>query len=700
MLYLCKIFPVTANLMNPKLPLSAALFAAVFSIFTASAQPGWQWAHCWCGGNGISVGDYYNYINTTAFDEDGNLYVYGSMGGTARLDGELLHFSEDSRVLITNNPSILLAKFDTLGNMLWYKVVKQSTEEAVPCWMEIRDDRIYIAGNCGINGDSHHEWLYYMDTLIEESQITSLPDSLQKPPFKKYCYWTFFAILDLDGNLLEDRFVETFSREYYEPHIRMYSGICKAGRNIPAPIHVDRDGNWYIFTPLSYRGIESYPYTVVVYGDTDRVYDLYLPGNIAPETPPAIGFFNAMLYKFSPDWELLTAKLLVDHTEGMTSIWPNGGDSIKCHVCYYKGLSFDEEDNMYLSGYMQMSPCYAYAGGLLHHYPIYLYWDSIHRLVVHDITSAGYANFIVKYDTAGSVVWCNQLHSKGYVIDEQTNLLSTQNTWHGNTFHDNSVYVIGQGYYYIDDSTEVYFDNESNPLQRYTEYTYMELHTEMTNTTEIGFFARYDKNTGAYISHGIVPAIKASLAGKPGVVNNRVFAFAKYGIYNEQTNLFVEWQNDGTFIKADSVVGKANTSGTVANDRGYVATALLSLGPMQFSNSLMTDCHNGSNATAVVAMYHDPEFAEPYVGVPDRDDQLLPVKIWPNPTIHTLQVESTESLLECVSVLDLAGRTLLRQNVQDYRCQIDVSSLLSGMYLLEIICDGKKQYEKFVKTTK
>ena len=682
--------------MNKLLVIIATLFAILFTLPSVFAQPGWQWAHCWSGGNGISVGDYYNYINTTAFDEDGNLYVYGSMGGTARLDGELLHFSEDSRVLITNNPSILLAKFDTLGNMLWYKVVKQSTEEAVPCWMEIRDDRIYIAGNCGINGDSHHEWLYYMDTLIEESQITSLPDSLQKPPFKKYCYWTFFAILDLDGNLLEDRFVETFSREYYEPHIRMYSGICKAGRNIPAPIHVDRDGNWYIFTPLSYRGIESYPYTVVVYGDTDRVYDLYLPGNIAPETPPAIGFFNAMLYKFSPDWELLTAKLLVDHTEGMTSIWPNGGDSIKCHVCYYKGLSFDEEDNMYLSGYMQMSPCYAYAGGLLHHYPIYLYWDSIHRLVVHDITSAGYANFIVKYDTAGSVVWCNQLHSKGYVIDEQTNLLSTQNTWHGNTFHDNSVYVIGQGYYYIDDSTEVYFDNESNPLQRYTEYTYMELHTEMTNTTEIGFFARYDKNTGAYISHGIVPAIKASLAGKPGVVNNRVFAFAKYGIYNEQTNLFVEWQNDGTFIKADSVVGKANTSGTVANDRGYVATALLSLGPMQFSNSLMTDCHNGSNATAVVAMYHDPEFAEPYVGVPDREDLSQPVKVWPNPARDEVVVMgiAPEEVTE-ITVLTMQGRQVASFR-NEYR--FSVSRLAPASYIVRVVtAEGKVHYLKLVK---
>ena len=678
-----------------KITTIAILIAAVLS---ASAQGEWKWAHCIGGGNGsgTSLADYYNKINTTAFDSDGNLYVYGMMGGTAKLDGALLDFSENTNVLLTNNPSILLAKFDTLGNMLWYKVVKQSNERALPKWMEVRDDRIYIAGDCGFN----QGWLYYMDTLITASQISSLPDSLQKPPFKRYTYWTFFATLDLDGNLLDDHFVETFSREYVEPaHLRRNRALCEHSFTEPAPLHVDHEGNWYIYTPFCYKGVESEPFTIVVYGDSDRVYDLYLPGNIDPETPISVGFFNAMLYKFSPDWDLMSAKLLVDHTEGMTSIWPNGGDSIKCHVCYYKGLSFDEEDNMYLSGYMQMSPCYPQAGGLEHHYPIYLYWDSVHRLVVHDITSAEYANFIVKYDTAGNVVWCNQLHTKGYVVNDN-GVCSTSNAWLGNTLYDNSVYVVGTGYYYIDDSTKVYFDNESNLLQRYTEYTYMESHTEMTYTTGIGFFARYDKNTGAYISHGIVPAMYVSLTGCPGVVNNRVFAFAKYGYDIEYTNLFVEWRDDGTFIKADSVAGWASSSGIIANERGYVATALLTHGNMSFSSTVEADCHNGSGASAVLAMYHDPEFAEPYVGIPDREGVPQSVKVWPNPTVNTLQVESGESMLENVSVLDLAGRIMMRQNVQDYHCQIDVSALPMGMYLLEIVSDGRKRYEKFVKATK
>ena len=683
--------------MKPQIAFFVAILAVLFAPQGVSAQGEWKWAHYWNGGNGISANDYYNTINTTAFDSEGNLYVYGMMGGAAQLDGALLYFSENTNVLLANTPAILLAKFDTLGNMLWCKVVKQSTERAVPCWMVVRNNRIYIAGNCGFGGDSHHEWLYYMDTLIKESQITSLPDSLQKPPFKKYSLWTFFAILDLDGNLLEDRFVETFSREYLEPvHLRMNEGLCKNGSLYPSPIHVDQEGNWYIFSQFSYRGVESDPYTIVVYGDSDRVYDLYLPGSIHPSAPANASFTKVVLYKFSPNWELMSLKVLVDHVEGMAPYCPNDGDSIIGYNCHYQGISFDEEDNMYLSGSVQLYPCYPNSGGLSHHYPVFFYWDSTNRLVVHDITSAENANFIIKYDTAGNVVWCNQLHTRGYVVDAQTHVNSSSAVYRRNTCYDNSIYVSGGGRYFIDDATRIYFDDESDTLQRYTEVTTMNASTEMVSSTGIGFFVRYDKNTGEYICHGIVPAQKAAVTRTPGVINNRVFSLSTYGYILEGNNLFVEWRNDGSIIKVDSLSGRIDYSrspGMVADGRGYVAAALFAAEPLSFSDAVQTHCTN----CAAFAMYYDPAFAEPYVWIPDREDISQSVKVWPNPAVRMLQVESEEPMIENVSVLDLAGRRMLRQSVQDYGCQIDVSSLPAGMYLLEIVRDGRKQYGKFVK---
>ena len=46
------------------------------------------------------------------------------------------------------------------------------------------------------------------------------------------------------------------------------------------------------------------------------------------------------------------AKLFVDHTEGIASSWDYIGDSInKYFSCRFTGMSYDEEDNMYLTGY-------------------------------------------------------------------------------------------------------------------------------------------------------------------------------------------------------------------------------------------------------------------------------------------------------------------------------------------------------------
>ena len=146
----------------------------VLLIATATAQGEWKWAHYWSGQDG-SYSSYYNYITNTAFDDEGNIYVYGSMGGSAVFDGTTFQFTTNAEVLSHNEHSVLLAKFDTLGNMLWHKVVKSSAEMAFPLWMELRDDKIYIAGNCGFYGDYSDSWLYYMDTLMYKYQVDSIP---------------------------------------------------------------------------------------------------------------------------------------------------------------------------------------------------------------------------------------------------------------------------------------------------------------------------------------------------------------------------------------------------------------------------------------------------------------------------------------------------------------------------------------------
>ena len=117
---------------------------------------------------------------------------------------------------------------------------------------------------------------------------------------------------------------------------------------------------------------------------------------------------------------------------------------------------------------------------------------------------------------------------------------------------------------------------------------------------------------------------------------------------------------------------------------------------MQFSNSLMTDCHNGSNATAVFAMYHDPEFAEPYVGVPDREDLSQPVKVWPNPARDEVVVMgiAPEEVTE-ITVLTMQGRQVASFR-NEYR--FSVSRLAPASYIVRVVtAEGKVHYLKLVK---
>ena len=136
-----------------KTQLVFVLLVTLFTLLSASAQGEWKWAHYWSG-NGGDYNNIFNKVYNTAFDDNGNIYVYGTMGGNAVFDGITLSFSNNSDVITTAEHTVLLAKFDTLGNMLWYKIVKCSNREGGVSrahWMEVKDDKVYVLGNMNLD---------------------------------------------------------------------------------------------------------------------------------------------------------------------------------------------------------------------------------------------------------------------------------------------------------------------------------------------------------------------------------------------------------------------------------------------------------------------------------------------------------------------------------------------------------------------
>ncbi len=687
----------TKNMERITLSLHFRLFTAILltlcSFQTGFSQGEWKWAHYWSGGDD-SPSNYYNEIKNTAFDSEGNIYVYGTMGGDVHFDGNEFLFCDTPEVRYANVQGILLAKFDTLGNMLWNRVVKCNPYSQAAMQMVIRNDRIYIAGTAEIWGDSPWgTWQFYLDTFVRKQQINSIPVSERKPPFK-IGSWSFFCQFDTDGNLIEDHFIESYSREHF------YVNGVDLGRSAGAfnvsAMHIDNDGNTFLYSKIVYKGRIEDPYTIVVDGDTNRRYDIYLPGDCQAhytlyyndwydtyDTGIAYSqLFQYLIYKFSPDWELMWVKQMVDHTEGLAL---DEQDSVNPR--FYGelyGLSYDEENNMYLSGYIAPTVYWD-----AHQYPVRFYWDSTHCTTINDMSGVNRTHIVIKYDTAGNVLWCNQIYTRG--TDNYPGYANDQ--WWRNLYHNNVLYLTGHGQYHHNGYAGIFFDSTFT----------QQLMGPNPDVDEaiIGFFVRYDAETGAFLNYGVVPAFEENSDGKPGkcpaVLNNRVFALAYYKRYLTDESL-MQWRIDGHFIGYEPFNADDPALGSViAYDNGSILCDMLSKESVTFSENVWVSCYPTNNSSAVFALYKDPAFATPYTGIPARGRLESGLRLWPNPATSVLQVSNGGTDIDYVTVLDLEGRTLLRKEAHSNALMLDVSALPSGSYLLEAVCKGQVSTAKFVK---
>ena len=658
--------------------------AFVLMIATATAQGEWKWAHYWSGQDGTGANSYHNYITNTAFDDEGNLYVYGSMGGNNPvMDGEPFEYCPGGMAGGQNNRTILLTKFDTLGNMLWYKVVRSQTEAANPHWMEVKEDRVCISGSSSFWGSGSGAWLYFLDTLITKAQIDALPAEQRKPPFKAYSRWTFFAEFDFDGNLLECHFVEAFSRELVND-IRSRIPLC-SGAEI-APTHCSRAGDVFFYTHIEYGGNEEDPYTIVVDGDTNRTYNLFLPRN----TDMAIG--NAMLYKFTPEWTLDFAHLLVDHTDGIATSYELLHDSINpLFNCYLKGLSFDEEDNMYISGYINLALCTESHGGNLHNYPVHIWWDDSHSLSINNIDEAPMSNFIVRYNVSGQAEWCNQVHLSTYGSLERP-----VTEFHGNAVCDNLVFVCGNYDSGVNGHPIAYFGPDINDS----------IVSNSASQQMKGYIVAFDKNDGHYLFNTIIPNDQFSRF--PGdyssfvVVNNRIVAMGLINPLDSKRIGVAEWGNTGEFLSFEPFESLPNSlygrgEGVSTDGDGNLCAYLCMKGSIAFSESVYV---NGSatNSNAVFGVYHDPELLVPYVKVPEYQGSKPEVRLWPNPATDKITIESEADFpIKSIAVTDLQGRLLTVLPGNDVRHTLNIHKLPVGTYIAHIETKADITDVKFVK---
>jgi len=634
----------------------------IFNLHAQDAEKEWLWAKGYYGYNDDLL---YNQIRKSAFDEDGNIYVFGMFWDPAMIDGELIF---QDWIQSESYPGQFLAKFDINGNMLWKKVIKYNANTCRGKWMYLRGDRIYLLADIEMGGSGDlNGGLYYLDTLVRLLTVLNTPPEERVPPFDLAGWRSAFITFDLDGNVVDQKFVQ------YEDRGRPLRWPFISQSN--TPFHVDASGNIYICSIVEFTGDDpSKPlYTII---DNERRDSFYIPETV----PGEARLDRHFLFKFSPDFNLLWVKPFIHHTEGLSPI--SYSDTINpWHDFTFYGLSADEEDNLYFSGYIRAVPSSQYFP--LCQYPVYFYWDSIHYNVIYDQSSARYQPFLIKYDTAGNVLWNQQLYTNGSGQIHQF--------FNGNTVNEHSVFVAAEGNMdlFIDAEMQIPIPHSNNTIADYR-----------------GFYIRYDRETGNYINHGLIlDAVYSSAGRDPAIINNHVIVQGRYGYANQHSNKLIAYFCDnGEFKGADTIFCLPSSLADISikafdilvHESGHLFTYFWSNGERATFGNITVQ--GGPKSTAYFGMMYNPSLLIPYdtnVVVSELPAASACFILYPNPTgadIH-IRLLVEEERFEKAELYTLQG-----QKLGEYKSlNIPASKLSSGVYLVKIYIDNQIITEKFLK---
>ncbi|WP_394353045.1 T9SS type A sorting domain-containing protein [Flavobacterium inviolabile] len=113
---------------------------------------------------------------------------------------------------------------------------------------------------------------------------------------------------------------------------------------------------------------------------------------------------------------------------------------------------------------------------------------------------------------------------------------------------------------------------------------------------------------------------------------------------------------------------------------------------MTYSICEVANSTNCSTATAIVLV-------EPGMSVKDFGTML--VNIYPNPATTTVTIKLMNNISNAsVTVFDMNGRQVLRQNLHNEESSINVDQFEAGVYIFNIVTDQGKTTKRLIKTNK
>ena len=159
----------------------------------------------------------------------------------------------------------------------------------------------------------------------------------------------------------------------------------------------------------------------------------------------------------------------------------------------------------------------------------------------------------------------------------------------------------------------------------------------------------------------------------------------------------------GGILKSDSVIfyladyrSANNSLDYIVNNWQWVNTA--SLGDVDSIKFLMYSSDIGSFGINTPLFFGMDNFTinQTIVGLNENTNDLK-FNVYPNPCDNLLSIDIDLKNPTSITISDISGKIIYQQKLNFMQTILDVSSLNSGIYFLEMISDTKKQIKKIIK---
>ena len=393
-------------------------------------------------------------------DGEGNIYVVGHFdSGNTWLDGtdvDPVHFP---CLMSSIYHGLYVAKLDSNGNRVWIKSLRTSLKSDMNngAYLTIsnlilKDSLLYF--DIGLSGQVQNGYqmcvppfIWFFDTLFTfpvtpdnpyEGSNYQIPDSLLRFPFTYHRGASFdaFITMDLHGNIIDYHHSNT--SYIYTSYGQTYHGLISMQ---DAPCVIDSQKNKHFFF-----SVMEGRYTMFDDDSTKRIYVPFIdsvnnPHNFIPPSGPATILHNndsisgLVHIIVDSDYNIISAKPVFSHVDNPQVFYhraSRNNQDILIHRVNILGqnITIDNEDNIYFRANLQthdMSLIRAFqlgstyldsTGGYTPYhqptpvdYPYHIYLDSVHYITVENLQASQCIPFIIKYDSQGNILWCNQLYA-------------------------------------------------------------------------------------------------------------------------------------------------------------------------------------------------------------------------------------------------------------------------------------------------